>query len=107
MRARGPAPEPAKLFARERPGSGVKAIVRVDAAPGFEESTEAALAEAEGVFSVVRDKEDNFDLVAGLEAEDANGIQDIENAIRHESGVQGLRRVDSPSQALRDRLHPD
>lgn len=84
----------------------MKAVVRIDAAPGFEDSVEAAVAEIDGVFSVVPDKEGNFDLVAGLEAPDANGIQDTENAIRHETGIQGLERVDAPDKTLLRRLKP-
>lgn len=85
----------------------MKAIVRIDAAPGFEDGVEAALREMEGVFNVVAEKEKNFDLVAGLEAEDANAVQDVENAIRHESGVQGIERVDAPEDTLLRRLRPE
>lgn len=85
----------------------MKAIVRIDAAPGFEDTVEAALRDTSGVFNVVSEKQKNFDLVAGLRADDANGIRDIENAIRHESGVQGIERVDAPDETLLQRLQPE
>lgn len=85
----------------------MRAVVHIDAAPGFEDSVEAALSGTDGVFRVVNEKAGNFDLAAGIQAPDANGIQDLENEIRHESGVQGLQRLDSPGQQLLDRLTPE
>lgn len=84
----------------------VKAIVRVNAAPGFEDSAEAALGDLDTVLNVIRDNQGNFDLVVLIEGEDANEIQDTENAIRHESGIQGLERVDDPDRRLLKRLRP-
>lgn len=85
----------------------MKAIFRVNAAPGFEDTVEAYLSEAEGTFSVVREKEGNYDFAVALEAEDANAIQDAENAIRHETGVQGVKRIRTPEKDLLKRLRPD
>lgn len=84
----------------------MKLILRVDAAPGFEDTVEDALLEIDGVLNVVHENEGNFDLAVSLEAENRNGLQDLENEIRHESGVQGLKRVDAPSERLKDRLKP-
>lgn len=84
----------------------VKAIVRVNAAPGFEDSAEAAVRKTEGVLNVIEDKAGNYDLAILLEADDANRIRDIENAIRHETGIQGLERVDDPDRDLLKRLRP-
>lgn len=84
----------------------MKVVVRIDAAPGFEDTVEAALSDVEGVFNVAVDNEGNFDLVAGLEADDANGLQDTENAIRQESGVQGVKRLDDPEASILERLQP-
>lgn len=95
------------FFAVPSPLATVKTIVRIDAAPGFEDGVEAALRDMDAIFNVVSEKEKNFDLVAGVEAEDANAIRDVENAIRHESGVQGIERVDAPEDALLKRLRPE
>lgn len=109
--ARGP-PEAAlatsdETFIALSPHRGlVKVIIRIDAAPGFEDGLAAAIQQMEGVFKIVEDKARNFDFVAGIEAEDANAIRDIENAIRHESGVQGVSRVEAPDDALLARLRP-
>lgn len=62
--------------------------------------------EVEGVFEVVEDKVGNHDLAAAIETEGADRLQAIENAIRHETGVQGLARETSPDQDLLDRLRP-
>lgn len=84
----------------------VKAIIRVNAAPGFEDAAEAALGDLDTVLNVVRDNQGNYDMVVLLEGDDANEIQDTENAIRHESGIQGLKRVDDPDRSLLKRLRP-
>ncbi len=85
----------------------MKAIFRVNAAPGFEDSVEDALSEMEGVFGVVQEKVGNYDLVVAVEGEDANELQDLENAIRQESGIQGVKQVGSPDRDLLNRLRPD
>lgn len=85
----------------------MKAIFRVNAAPGFEDSVEDALSEMEGVFGVVQEKDGNYDLVVAIEGEDANELQDLENAMRQESGIQGVKQVGSPDRDLLNRLRPD
>lgn len=85
----------------------MKQILRIDAAPGFEDSVEDALRGTRGVFSVVPEKEKNFDFVVGLEGQDANQVRDIENELHHESGVQGIERVESPDDKLLERLRPE
>lgn len=84
----------------------MKAILRVNAAPGYEAAVEAALMDLEGVFEVVEDKVGNHDLAAAMEVEDADRLRAIENAIRHETGVQGVERETAPDQDLLDRLRP-
>lgn len=82
----------------------MKAVVRIDAAPGFEDSVEDAVGATSGVVRVMPDNEGNYDLVAALRAEDANAMQDLENELRQESGVVGLTEVDDPSTELVKRL---
>lgn len=84
----------------------MKAILRVNAAPGYEAAVEAALMDLEAVFGVVEDNVGNFDLAAAIHAEDADSLRSIETAIRHETGVQGLERETAPDQDLLDRLRP-
>ncbi len=84
----------------------MKAILRIDAAPGYEGAVEDAVADIDGVFGVVREKVENNDLVAAVRTDDADGLRAVESAIRHETGVQGLERELSPDQDLLDRFAP-
>lgn len=84
----------------------MKAIVLINAAPGFEDPVEAALDDLDAVLSQTPENQGNYDIAALLEGEDANEIQDAMNALRHESGIQGLQVVESPDDDLLARLKP-
>lgn len=84
----------------------MKVIIRINAAPGYEDTVEDALGKLDAVLNLVREKEGNYDLAAVLEGNDADEISNVENAIRHESGVQGLEREIQPDANLLDRLKP-
>lgn len=85
----------------------MKAVFRINAAPGFERSVETAVGKHAGVLSVVRDKNQSFDLIVAVEAEDAARIQALENRIRWTSGLVGLRRVERPGRPMLQRLRRD
>ncbi len=85
----------------------MKAVFRINAAPGFERSVETAVGKHTGVFSVVRDKDRSFDLIVAVEAEDAARIQALENRIRWTTGLVGLKRVERPARPLLQRLRRD
>lgn len=84
----------------------MKAIVLINAAPGFEDGVQAALDGMEHVLTHTLENRGNYDIAALLSGEDANEIQDAMNAIRHESGVQGLELLKDPETSLLDRLKP-
>lgn len=91
---------------RELAGTAMKAILRVDATPGYEAAVEARLVEVDRGSVVVEDKIGNHDLADAIDTEDADSLRAIENAIRHETGVQGLEQEIAPDQDLPDRLRP-
>lgn len=100
------APGPPSFMPVRVGGGRVKAIVLVDAAPGYEDQVEAALDDLDPVVSRTREKQDNFDIAALVEGENENAVQDAMNAIRHESGVQGLKIERDPGASLKKRLRP-
>lgn len=84
----------------------MKAIFKVDAAPGYEQAVEDGVAGLEGVFAVVREKDGNFDLAVAVEGDDEDRIRAIERKLRLHMGVQGVELSTSPGQDLLDRLRP-
>ena len=90
-------------------GSGrfpaVQVVVLVDAAPGFEGSVEASLRRVNGVTSVIRHKQGNFDLAVLVEVSDPALLERLlTNELRTISGVRGLERVGEPDAALLQRF---
>lgn len=82
----------------------MKAVFRINAAPGFEQAVETAIGKHAGVLSIVRDKNRSFDLVAAVEAEDAAQIQALENRLRWTTGLVGLKRIERPSRPMLQQL---
>lgn len=82
----------------------MKAVFRINAAPGFEQAVETAVGKHAGVLSIVRDKDRSLDLIVAVEAEDAARIQALENRLRWTTGLMGLRRVQRPSRPILQRL---
>lgn len=100
----GPAPRYLHTNAR-RSSPKMSTVVLVDAAPGFEDSVEAELTGLEAVQSIVAENHRNFDLAVLLDLDDPGEVETfLTNKIRMETGVQDVRQVDAPDEALLKRL---
>lgn len=79
--------------------------MRVDAAPGFEESVEAQLRYTHGVRKVVRDKHHNFDFLVLVDVKDAAELSLLLNSrLRMLSGVKGVEHEKHPGPELLQKL---
>jgi DNA-binding Lrp family transcriptional regulator len=83
----------------------MQAVLRVDAAPGFEESVEAQLRYTQGVKAVVYDKDGNYDYLILVEVKDPAELQSMmTNRFRTLSGVKAVERIKEPSPDLLRKL---
>lgn len=83
----------------------MQAVVRVDAAPGFEESVEAQLRTTQGVRKVVFEKHGNYDFLVLCEVKDAADLERLLNSrLRLLSGVKGLEHERQPGPELLRKL---
>lgn len=83
----------------------MQAVVRVDAAPGFEESVEAQLRYTQGVQKVVFDKQGNYDFLVLCDVKDAADLEKLLNSrLRLLSGVKGVEHEKQPGPEMMRRL---
>jgi hypothetical protein len=84
----------------------MQAVLRVDAAPGFEESVEAQLKYTQGVKRVAFEKHDNYDFLVLVDVTDAAELQRmVHSRIRLLSGVKGVEHLKEPTSEQLAKLH--
>jgi hypothetical protein len=108
------APEGSSRFASRRNGQmapcrwlAVRAILLVDAAPGFEEAVEAQLLRIPEIVALAQVKDHDYDWAVAVEYRDAVQFQQVvQSRFFSIAGLKGWEKVESPSPQLLAKLSP-